>query len=74
MRHLIVEIQIFKKYNEQLKKALEKQHEINEILLQSLHERNNGKDQWIETKKDWEVGESVERKYSSSSDTQKYEN
>ena len=45
MRHLIVEIQIFKAENEQLNKAQEKQQKINEILLQSLHEKNNEKEQ-----------------------------
>ena len=42
MRNLIIEIQSFKVDNEQLKKAQEKQQEINEILLQSLQEKNNG--------------------------------
>ena len=35
MSHLIVEIQSYKADNEQLKKAQEKQQEMNEILLQS---------------------------------------
>ena len=51
MRHLIVEIQSYKENNEQLKKAQEKQQEINEILLQSLHEKNNGKEPRTETRK-----------------------
>ena len=50
MRHLIVEIQSYKENNEQLKKAQEKQQEINEILLQSLHKKNNGKEPWTKTK------------------------
>ena len=45
MRHLIVEIHSFKVDNEQLKMAQEKQQEINEILLQRLHENSNGKEQ-----------------------------
>ena len=45
MRHLIVEIQSYKADNEQLRKAQEKQQEINEILLQRLHENSNGKEQ-----------------------------
>ena len=44
MRHLILEIQSYKMDKEQLKKAQEKQQEINEILLQSLHEINNSKE------------------------------
>ena len=51
MRHLFVEIQSYKENNEQLKKAQEKQQEINEILLQSLHEKNNGKEPRTETRK-----------------------
>ena len=42
IENLIVEIQSFKADNEQLEKAQEKQQEINEILLQSLQEKNNG--------------------------------
>ena len=44
MRHLIIEIQIYKPDNEQLNKAQEKKQEINEILLQCLHKRNKGKE------------------------------
>ena len=62
MRHLIVEIQSYKADNEQFKKAQEKQQEINEILLQSLHERNNGKEPRIETRKGPEREESAEKK------------
>ena len=45
MRHLIREIPNFKDENKQLNKARERQQEDNEILLQVLHEKNNGKDQ-----------------------------
>ena len=51
MRHLIVEIQSYKADNEQLRKDQEKHQEINEILLQSLHEKNNGKEPRTETRK-----------------------
>ena len=44
MRTLIIQIQSFKVENEQLKKDQEKQHEINDMLLQILHERNNEKE------------------------------
>ena len=74
MRHLIVEIQSYKADNEQLKKAQEKQQEINEILLQSLHERNNGKEPRTETRKGPEREESAEKKGSSSNETQNSEN
>ena len=42
-KNFIIEIQSFKGDNEQLKKADEKQKEINDKLLQSLHEKNNDK-------------------------------
>ena len=74
MRHLIVEIQSYKANNEQLKKAQEKKQEINEILLQSLHEKNNGKEPRTETRKGPEREESAERKSSSSNETQNSEN
>ena len=45
MRNLIAEIESFKEDNEQLRKAQEKKQESNEILLQSLHEKNNGMEQ-----------------------------
>ena len=48
MRHLIGEIQSFKDENEQMKKVKERQHEFNEILIQGLHEKNNGKYQQAE--------------------------
>ena len=54
MKNLIVEMQSFKAKNEQLKKAQEKQQEINKMLLQILHERNNGKEQRTETRKNQE--------------------
>jgi len=73
-RHLIVEIQSYKENNKQLKKAQEKQQEINEILLQSLHEKNNGKEPRTETRKGPEREESAERKSSSSNETQNSEN
>ena len=41
VKNLIVEFQSFKAENEQLKKAQEKQQDLNEILLQILQERNN---------------------------------
>ena len=44
MRNLIMEIQSYKADNKQLKEAQEKQQDINEILLQILHEKNNGKE------------------------------
>ena len=74
MRHLIVEIQSYKENNEQLKKAQEKQQEINEILLQSLHDKNNGKEPWTETRKGPEREESAKRKSSSSNETQNSKN
>ena len=55
--------------NEQLKKAQEKQEEINEILLQSLYERNNCKEPRTESRKGPKREESVERKGSSSNET-----
>ena len=73
-RHLIVEIQSYKANNEQLKKEQEKQQEINEILLQILHEKNNGKEPRTETRKGPEREESVERKSSSSNETENSEN
>ena len=42
VKYQIVELQSFKAENEQLKRAQEKQYELNEILLQSLQEWNNG--------------------------------
>ena len=74
MRHLIVEIQSYKADNEQLKMAQEKQQEINEILLQSLDEKNNGKEPRTETRKGPEREESDERKDISSNETQNYKN
>jgi len=74
MRHLIVEIQSYKADNEQLRKAQEKQQEINEILLQSLHEKNNGKEPRTETRKGPEREESAEKKESSSNETKNSEN
>ena len=74
MRHLIMEIQSYKGNNEQLKKAQEKQQEINEILLQSLHEKNNGKEPRTETRKGPEREESAKRKSSSSNETQNSKN
>lgn len=73
MRHLIVEIQSYKADNEQLKRAQEKQQEINEILLQSLQEKNNGKEPRTETRKGPEREESAEGKDSSSNETQNSE-
>ena len=74
MRHLIVEIQSYKADNEQLKRAQEKQQEINEILLQSLQEKNNGKEPRTETKKGPEMEEGAEGKDSSSNETQNSKN
>ena len=74
MWHLILEIQSYKVDNEQLRKAQEKQQEINEILLQSLHEKNNGKEPLTKTKKGPEREESVERMSSSCNKTQNSEN
>ena len=59
---------------EQLKKAQEKQQEINEILLQSLHKINNGKEPRTETKRGPKREESIERKSSYSNETQNSEN
>ena len=69
MRHLIVEIQSYKADKEQLKRAQEKQQEINEILLQSLQEKNNGKEPRTKTKKGPEMEEGAEGKDSSSNET-----
>ena len=74
MRHLIVEIQSYKVDNEQLRKDQEKKQEINEILLQSLHDKNNGKKPRTETKKGPKREESTEKKGSSSNETQNLEN
>ena len=54
MKNLIFEIKSFKEDNEQLKKAQEKQWDINEILLQSLQEKNN----WEKPQK--EIGRAIE--------------
>ena len=72
MKNLIVELQSFKAENEQLKKAQEKQQELNEILLQILQERNNGEKTPAKAGRDPKVGDSVEIKYSSSLETQKF--
>ena len=72
VKNLIVELQSFKAKNEQLKKAQEKQQELNEILLQSLQERNNGGKTITKVRRDPEVGDNAERKDSSSQETQKY--
>ena len=69
-----MQIQRYKANNKQLKKALEKQQDINEILLQSLHEKNNSKEPRTETRKGPEREESAERKSSSSNETQNSEN
>ena len=74
MRSLIIEIQSFKEDNEKLKRDKEKNQEINQILLQILQEKNNGEKPKIEIWRDPKVGESAERKGSSSNRTQKYEN
>ena len=66
MRHLIVEILSFKAENEQPKKAQDRQQEINQILLQSLYERSNEKDQQAKENGDRGVDENAERKDSSS--------
>ena len=73
MRHLIMEIQSYKEDNEQLRKAQEKEQEINEIMLQSLHEKNNGKEPRTETRKNLEREESAERKSSSYNEAQNSE-
>ena len=57
-----------------MRKSQEKKHEINDILLQGLHERNNGTNQQIKVKEDRGVAEDVERKDSYSNDTQRFEN
>ena len=74
MKNLIVEIQRFKANNERLNKAQEKQQQINEILLHSLQEKNNGEKPQTKIGKDPKIPESAERKYSSSNGTQKFEN
>ena len=74
MRHLIVEIKSYKVDNEQLNKSQEKQHEINEIIIQSLHEKNNGKEPRPETRRGPEREECVERNSTSSNETQNSKN
>ena len=74
MKNLIIETQSFKTENEKLKRAQKQQQEINEMLLQILHEKNNGKEQRTETKKNQENGGDVEGDGSSSNDTQGLEN
>ena len=69
MRNLIVEIQSFKADNEQLKRGQEKQQDINEILLQSLQEKNNGDKPQTDIGRDPNVGESAKRKGISSNRT-----
>ena len=44
MRNLIVELQIFKADNEKLKKAQQKQQEINEVLVHSIVTKKIPKD------------------------------
>ena len=73
MRNLIVEIHSFKADNEQLRKAQEKQQEINEILMQSLQEKNNGENPQIKIERDPEIPKGTKRKDSSSNGTQKSE-
>ena len=74
MRNLIVEIQSFKAENEQLKRAQEKQQEINKILIQILHGKNNGKEKQTKSKKSQENGQDAEGDGISSNDTQGSEN
>ena len=49
----------------------EEQQELNEILLQSLQERNNGGKPPPKVGRDPKVGDNVERKKSSSQETKK---
>ena len=74
MKNLIIEIQRFKEDNEKLKKAQEKQQEINEILLQSLQKKNNGEKPQTEIGRDPEIPESGKRKDSSSNGTENSKN
>ena len=72
MRNLIIEIQSFKADNEKLKKAWERWQEINQIMLQSLQEKNNGEKPKTEIGKEPKVTESAKRKDISFNGTQKY--
>ena len=68
--NLIVEMYIFKGENEQLKRAHEKQQEINEMLVQILHNRNNGKEQRTKINKNEENGRDAKGDGISSNDAQ----
>jgi len=74
MKNMIVELHRIKEQNEHIRRAQEKQHKLNEILLQSLQERNNGEKPQAKAEMGPEFGNSAERKRSSSQETQKYGN
>ena len=74
VKNLIVELHSFKTKNEKLKRAQEKQQDISGLLFQSLQERNNGEKQLVESRRDPKVGDNIDRKDSSSQETQRYGN
>ena len=74
MKNLIIEIQCLKVENVELKNAQEKHQEINEFSLQRLHEKNNGNEQQMDTKKNQVNEVDAEGNGSSSNETQWSEN